>query len=173
MRTVLALITLTIAAAAQDSPAVAAAKAACGPKDVNFDVQRDRSYHSFMQPEAGKALLYVIQEYGQGWCLGASCITKVAVDAAWVGANRSYSYFPFAVEPGERHLCAAAQSGVPTRVRSVGLAHFTAEAGKSYFFRIRTLAESSGRSLDLEPIDSDLGKFLIAAYPLSIWHPKK
>ena len=43
----------------------------------------------------------------------------------------------------------------------VGLAHFTAEAGKVYYF------------LSLELADSDEGKYLITSYPRSVWHFKK
>jgi hypothetical protein len=43
----------------------------------------------------------------------------------------------------------------------VKLVHFTAEAGKVYYFR------------SLEQADSDEAKYLIANYPLSISTPKK
>ncbi len=176
MRTVFILVTLTMAALARDSSAVAGAQAACGPTDVSFDVQEDRSDHSRVRPEAGKALVYVIQDDGVGGCTTQfwGCpMTKVALDGAWVGANHHNSYFPFAAEPGERHLCVILQWRFAIDSRLVGLGHFTAEAGKVYYFRTRIFGGNSQAFLDLEPIDSDQGRFFVAAYPLSVSHHKK
>ena len=57
----LALLSGMVSAFAQDPAAVSAAEVACGPKGVNFDVKDDDSEHTSKQPEAGKALVYVIQ----------------------------------------------------------------------------------------------------------------
>jgi len=135
MRIVLALILFTISAFAQDPAAVSAAQAACGPKGVNFDVKDDDSQHTIGQPEAGKALVYVIQDVGAVNCIGGCITTKIALDGAWVGANHHNSYFSFAVEPGERHLCANWQSHIARMSRVVGLAHFTAEVVRSITFK--------------------------------------
>jgi hypothetical protein len=55
------------------------------------------------------------------------------------------------------------------------LSHFSAEAGKVYYFRTRMTG--GGRSgqmfLDLDPIDSDLGKLLIASYSIEHFAAKK
>ncbi len=175
MRTALVLILLillTTAAFAQDPAAVSAAEAACGPKGVNFDVRNDNSQHTVAQPGAGKALVYVIQDIGTVMCFGNCVTVKVALDGAWVGANRHNSYFSFAVDPGERHLCAKWQS----HSGFVSLVHFTAEAGKVYYFRTSEIVGAGSRSqavFYLDPIDSDLGKFFVASYPLSVSHPKK
>ncbi len=172
MRIALALILFTMSAFAQNTSAVSVATAACGPRGVNFDIETDKSQHTVGQPEAGKALVYVIQDVGPlVHCLGMCTNTKVALDGAWVGANHQTSYFSFAVDPGERHLCAQWQSYYESRL--VGLAHFTAEAGKVYYFRTRALDARNGSLFDLEPIDSDMGKFYVAVYPLSVSHPKK
>lgn len=89
-----------------------------------------------------------------------------------VGANRHNSYVSFAVDPGEHHLCVALQGRFVGALRFISLVHFTAEPGKVYFFR--TWPPSEGRpSVDLEPIDSDQGKFLVAEFPASTSHPKK
>ncbi len=86
MRAALALVLFTIAAFAQDPAAVSAAQAACGAKDVNFDVKDDDSQHTVGQPEAGKALVYVVQDVGAINCI-AGCITKkIALDGAWGSA---------------------------------------------------------------------------------------
>jgi hypothetical protein len=162
MRTALALILFTMAAFAQDPSAVSAAQAACGPSNVKFDVKDGNSQHTIGQPEAGKALVYVIQDLVSV----GSVITKVALDGAWVGANHNNSYFSFAVDPGERHLCANWQSRFERLSQIVGLAHFTAEAGKVYYFRTKAFGgRYQAPSLDLDPIDSDQGRLFVATIP--------
>jgi hypothetical protein len=175
MRTALALVlfTFTTCAFAQNPSAVSAAQAACGPKGVNFDVKDDDSQHTVAQPEAGKALVYVIQDIGAISCIGGCITTKIALDGVWIGANHHNSYFSFAVDPGERHLCADWQSHFARLSRLVGLVHFTAEAGKIYYFRTRAFGDKYNAYLDLDPIDSDMGRFFVASYPLSVSHPKK
>jgi hypothetical protein len=173
MRIAIALFLFTLSAFAQDSPAIAAAEAACGPKGVNFDVKDDDSQHAVAQPEAGKALVYVIQDIGSPNCIGGCITTKIALDGVWVGANHHNSYFSFAVEPGERHLCANWQSHFGRLSRVVGLAHFTAEAGKTYFFRTRAIGYGGPTFFDIEPIDTDQAKLFIASIPMSVSHPKK
>jgi hypothetical protein len=169
MPAALVVLLFTIAAFAQDPAAVSAAQAACGPSNVKYDVKDDNSQHTVGQPEAGKALVYVIQDIGS-----ISCITtKIALDGAWVGANHHNSYFSFAVDPGERHLCANWQSHFVRLSQVVGLAHFTAEAGKVYFFRTRAIGYGGPTFFDIEPIDSDQGRLFVASIPLSISHPKK
>jgi len=173
MRAALALVLLTMGAFAQDPSAVSAAQAACGPKGMNFDVKDDNSQHTVGQPEAGKALVYVIQDIGAVNCVGGCITTKIALDGAWVGANHHNSYLSFAVDPGEHHVCVNWQSHFAFASRLVGLAHFTAEGGKVYYFRTRSFAAVSLGFLDIDPIDSDMGRFFVASIPLSISHPKK
>jgi hypothetical protein len=147
---------------------------------VKFDVKNDKSQHTLGQPEPGKTLVYVIQDIGPAThCLGMCVTTKVALDGAWVGANHHNSYFSFAVDPGERHLCAKLQAAFEPDTRPVVLAHFTAlvhftaEAGKVYYFRTRDLFASNGDLFDFDPIDSDQGKLFVASIPMSVSHPKK
>jgi hypothetical protein len=169
----LCLFTLTTFALGQDAAAIAAASSACGPKGVNFDVKDDNTQHSVGQPEAGKALVYVIQDLGTVNCIGGCLTTKVAADGAWIGANHHNSYLSFAVDAGEHHLCASWQSHLDRLSRTVGLAHFTAEPGKVYFFRTRTIGFQGPNFFDIEPIDSDEGRLIVASIPMSISHPKK
>jgi hypothetical protein len=51
-------------ALAQDSAANPLAAAGCGPNEIQFDVKTDKKQHPTSQPEAGKALVYVI---GAAW----------------------------------------------------------------------------------------------------------
>jgi hypothetical protein len=57
--------------------------------------------------------------------------------------------------------------------KRVELAHFTAEAGKVYYYRTRLLWSRSLELLELNPIDSDQAKYLIATFSLSVSNPKK
>jgi uncharacterized protein DUF2846 len=159
MRITLVMMLLAASAFAQSQSAVAAA--ACGPQDASFEVKLDKSQHTLAQPDSGKARIYFIQEIGEVSCIGGCVTTKIGVDGAWVGANKRNSYFSVSVEPGEHHMCA-------TPGPMTALAHFTAEAGKVYYFRTRVLLEQ--RLFDFDPIDSDQAKHLIASYPLSISH---
>jgi hypothetical protein len=162
MRIVLIMMFLAAAAYAQDQTAVAAA--ACGPPDPNFEVKLDKSNHTLVQPEPGKARVYFIQDIGHVSCIGACVKTNIGVDGTWVGAVRRNSYFSVSVEPGEHHMCANTGS-------VIALAHFNAEAGKVYYFRARAFGSENQRLFDFDPIDSDHAKYLIASYPLSVSHP--
>ncbi len=178
MRTARTLISLamllgTMAALAEDPAAISAAEAACGPSNVKFDVKDDDSQHTVGQPETGKALIYVVQDIGIANCPGGCITTKIALDGVWIGANHRSSYLSFPVDPGEHHLCANWQSHFARMSRVVGLAHFTAEAGKVYYFRTRVLGAAATTFFDVEPIDSDQGRFFVASFPLSVSHPKK
>lgn len=120
----------------------------------------DESNHALALPEPGKARVYFIQHVGRVSCLGACFKTKIGVNGTWVGADQDNSYFSISVEPGEHHMCAATGP-------LIALTHFTAEAGKVYYFRIRDFDTGQG-ILDFDSIDSDQAKYLIASYPLSV-----
>jgi hypothetical protein len=168
MRSALVLMVLSVCAIPQDKPPVVAP--ACGRSDVNFDVKRDQTQHALGQPEPGKALVYFVQDLGQTRCL-TSCVTvKIGLDGAWVGANQDNSYFSMSVEPGEHHVCATPQSRELRRL--VGLAHFTAEVGKTYYLRTRLFGDQNQQLIDLGLIDSDQAGYFVASYPLSVSHPK-
>jgi hypothetical protein len=77
------------------------------------------------------------------------------------------------VDPGEHHLCVKPQYSDETEPQLVALAHFTAEAGKVYYFRTRQVAGRLGDLFDVDAIDSDMGRFYVATLPLSVSHPKK
>jgi hypothetical protein len=170
MRTTLVVMLLAACSFAQEGSGVVSA--ACGPKNSNFDAKRDESQHALVQPEAGKARIYFIQDVGVVRCLGACFTTKIGLDGAWVGADERNSYFSVSVEPGEHHVCANRQSHFAQGSQMVALAHFTAEAGKVYYFRARTFGGNELGFLDLDAVDSDQAHYLIASYPLSVSHPK-
>lgn len=169
----LAVVFLLLAAPvlAQNQPATVAS--ACGPKDVIFDVKQDGSQHTLAQPEAGKALVYIIQERGLACNFRGLCIIRIGLDGTWVGAFRDNSYFSASVQPGEHHMCANVQTGGGLGELK-GFAHFTAEAGKVYYLRMYAdRLDNFPAILGISPIDSDEAKYLIATSPLSVSQPKK
>jgi len=109
MKTALALILFAVSAWSQDQSAIGAAQAACGPKNVKFSAKQDATKHPTPEPDAHKALVYVVQELGEFKC-GGCALTRLGLDGTWVGANQGTSYFFFWTESGEHHLCLNWQS---------------------------------------------------------------
>ena len=141
---------------------------ACGPKDVGFKVTQDKSPHSLTPPETGKARIYFFQDAGVSGGF-STATTMFGVDGAWVGAIHGAAYFSISVTPGEHHICAAspyfdraAETGV------LALLHLQTEAGKTYYYRLRL-----GEYVELEPVDSDEGEYVIPSYPLSVSRARK
>lgn len=172
MKIALVLVLFAACAFAQDPAAIAVATAGCGPKDVRFDAKEDATQHPVPQPESGKALVFVVQEFGEVQCKGCA-LTKVGVDGNWVGANQGNSYFSFAVDPGEHHLCVNWQSRLEWRSRAFALANFTAEADKVYYFRTRLFSTRSDYVFDLDLVNTDQGKLLVASSAFSVSQVKK
>jgi hypothetical protein len=167
MKIVIVALLFAASAFAQLPPAVATA--ACGPEQVSFNVKKE-SQHALPKPDPGTARVYFFHDAGtpNGF---AYPTTKIGINGAWVGANHDNTYFSVSVEPGEQHICATLQSSlVDPRVE---LAHFTAEAGKVYYYRTRLVVSRSVELLEFDPIDSDQAKYLIASFPLSVSNPKK
>jgi hypothetical protein len=178
MKTALVFLLFASSLFAQSRPTSDPLAPSCGPSNVKFDVKLDNTQHAVVQPEPGKALVYVIEVFqrppGE---LGTPTI-RVGLNGAWVGANHGTSYLFFSLNPGEHHLCTNWQSVMKRLSDQHSLASFTAEAGKTYFFRVQTHVESEGRdsqiwSIDLQPVNADEGKYLIASSPLSVSRPKK
>jgi hypothetical protein len=161
---------------AQNPDLVPHAQPACGVATAQFQVTTSNT-HVETQVDPGKALIYLVEE--QKFRVFHDVTVRVGLDGEWVGATRGTSYLSFAVEPGEHHLCVDFLSEFLEPGRLVSLYGFTAEAGKTYYFRARTMASisSSGRrdiaSLDLDLVNDDQGKLLVANSPLSVSHPKK
>jgi hypothetical protein len=166
MRFICLVMLSALSAFAKVPPAVA--PPSCGPENANSYVKLEQSQHALAQPEPGKAWVYFIQEKGPD-AFGVT--TQIGLDGTWVGANKNSSYFAVSVEPGEHHVCANVQS---FRGHPVGLVHFTAEAGKVYYFDARIVYGEEARVyLFLGAVDSDQAKYLIASLPLSASNPKK
>jgi hypothetical protein len=164
MRTSLALILLASSAIAQNKPAIAAPPAACGPANITFAVKQDQP-QPVPEPEPGKALVYVMQDRGR-------VTTRVGLDGAWIGANQSSSHFSFSVPPGEHHLCANWQSKLADYSSLYSLANFSAEPGKVYYFRTWVWISETTLFFDLDPLNSDEGRYLATSTLLAVSHPK-
>jgi hypothetical protein len=164
------LIALFFAASAFAQSQTASPIAACGHENVSFNVKLTDTTQALTQPASGKALIYFIHESGGGPML-AYPTTKFAVDGTWVGADHGDSSFFVSVDPGEHHVCATLQSSFFGG--GLELAHLSAEAGKTYFFRTRFILSRSVELLDLQQIDADQGRYLVTSFPLSVSKPKK
>lgn len=166
--TILATL-LTASAFAQDKPADV--NAACGPASVSYAVKQDDSHHALAQPQPGKALIYFIQTNPSSCGLGPACVTKIGLDGSWVGAFKNNSYFAVSVDPGEHHACMNIQSSTPLG-KKVAFAHVTAEAGGVYYMDAKAVMRPGTTRLQIDPIDSDQAKYLIASSPLSVSQPR-
>jgi len=159
-------VTCAVATFGQDDP-LAAAMSACGPTQERLRVTPDSTKQALAQPEPGKALLFIIQDNGfYNHIVGSGVTYKVGIDGAWIGGiNRHSPYVAISLTPGEHHLCANWQSRFFADIASkaVTLAHVDAEPDKTYYFRIRQWESQTQAYVDLDPVDSDQGKLLIAA----------
>jgi hypothetical protein len=153
---------------AQDNAAPSAGAPGCGAPDTKFDVKTAEGQHP-AQPEAGKALVYFIQD-DSAYISRPRPTTRMGVDGEWVGATHSNSYFYFSVNPGLHHLCASWQGDG----QKAAAAHFTAEAGGVYYFEVKNSYWTNGSTgMSLDPVDSDEGQLLVNQFSFNISHPKK
>lgn len=174
MKLILGVLFLATAAFSQDSAANPVAAPGCGAANAKFGVKTEKSQHSAAQAPDGKALVYFMED-DTDFESFPKPTTRIGVDGSWVGANHGNSYFSFAVNPGEHHLCASWQSLTVVGAHDTSAAaHFTAEAGKVYYFKVRNkwLREHFQAHVDLLPLDSDEGQLLASRYALSTSHLK-
>jgi hypothetical protein len=176
MKAALIVILFTTSALAQRQ-SLTAAEVACGPKEIQFDTQLAAA-QPLAQPDPGKSLVYVVEVFEKVVGELSSPTLRVGLDGTWVGADKGNSYISFSADPGEHHLCTRWQSRWKRYSNEAAFTSFTADPGKIYFFRarIKEIGGSGGASnfsLDLEPLNGDEGKYLVASSPLSVSHPKK
>lgn len=159
-----------------DQAAAARSGAGCGAADVEFDVKTDKKQHPAPQPEAGKAMVYVLEQQKRDpnmdyyW----NATIRVGLDGAWLGATKGESYLFFPVEPGLHRVCIQWQSSLGSQSKLGSAISIEAGAGKSYYFRVE-VEERTKRSfaVELQPIDDAQGQFLISSLALSMSHAKK
>lgn len=167
MRYALLLLLLPLSAFAQSQPSPV--DAACGPNKMTFRAKEASTTLAPALPEAGKALVYFIQDEGP-LSEKRHYTLKIGLDGVWIGAYRDNAVFAVSAKPGEHHICANVQSHFDAGI-NFAFAHFTTEAGKVYYFRTR-LSEYGGH-MEIDQPDSDEAKYLIATYPASISKPNK
>jgi hypothetical protein len=101
MKLLIAMALLTIASTAygQTKPSGAVSVPGCGAANIEFNVKTDDKQHAAVQPDAGKANVYFLQddaEFGSN----PRPTTRFGLDGAWTGATHSSSYFYVSVDPG-------------------------------------------------------------------------
>jgi hypothetical protein len=148
----------------------------CGAANIEFNVKTDDKQRLAVQPGAGKANVYFLQD-DAAFLSRPRPTTRFGVDGAWVGATHSNSYFYITIDPGVHHLCASWQGfvGLDPQRREAAL-HFTAEAGSDYYFRAKDIANPNEKMpavILLKPLDSDEGQLLISQFSFSTSNPKK
>ena len=159
---------------AQDKPSATATAPGCGLANTKFEVKTDSQQHPIAQPESGKALLYFIED-DTSFSSRPKPTTRLGIDGNWAGATQGNSYFYLSITPGEHHLCASWQSRVLLfSERKAAAAHFTAEAGRVYYYRVKNIwGQYSAADISLEPLDSDEGQLLMSKFAFSTFHPQK
>jgi len=178
MRTTFVILLLTLSSICS-SQARAQAGPGCGPANIKFDVKTKKGKHAAPAIEQGKALVFFLQDDLKFNAMPRPT-TRFGIDGTWVGATHANSYFYVFVDPGEHHLCANWQSLVSLdwleSTRSTAAAHFTAQGGKSYYFRARDIenTEDAGEpEVKLLPVDADEAQVLMSSFSFSISHPNK
>ena len=180
MKIALVLILVAAAASAQDQVLAAFPQNACGPMGTAFQIKMGDSTYPRPQVEAGKALVYVIED--QRFKVVRDVTVRIGLDGAWAGATRGNSYLSLSVEPGEHHFCADMTMGRVPSQHLISLFGLTAEAGQVYYLRALTTGgppsamERNGLddtvSVDLDLVNSDEGIFLVRSSPISVSHAK-
>ncbi len=168
---IMQIFLLTLPALAQAKPASAVAPP-CGLAETQFQVKTDSKSHPLGQPEAGKALVYLLQD--DALFDGIRPTTRFAFNGAWVGATHANSYVFVQLEPGEQHLCAQ-WADLPGGVgRGKAALHFVARAGETYYFRAQDVARGDSHfDLRLEVLDSDEAMLLMSQFAHATSHPLK
>jgi hypothetical protein len=174
MKRIIGAIFVASCALAEDKGVIARA---CGPETVTFDVKADQSRVALRKPDAGKALVYVIQERRIfGDCVKCNPAVRIGVDGNWIGAQHHDTWLSFSAEPGGHRLCADLQGekGQSAEPKRISLTSFTAESSTVYYFRVRTTVDRLGWTfVDVEAVDRGEGELLVTSYPPSSSQPQK
>jgi hypothetical protein len=169
-----AVVLLTSCAFAEDKAIGTAVPPVCGLAGAKFEVKTDSERHPVTEPEAGKALVYFLEDDSEFGSIPKPT-TMAGLDGTWVGATHGNSYFYFSVDPGEHHLCARWQTKVLLNQDiQTAAAHFVAAAGGVYYFQAKNkggVYHLAGVSLEL--LDSDEFLLLASKYSFSTSHEKK
>ncbi|HTA51226.1 MAG TPA: DUF2846 domain-containing protein [Candidatus Acidoferrum sp.] len=148
----------------------------CGSSKDGWDVKTVKEHPPAPKPADGKALVYVVQTMVDAPVIGGNkATTRLGVDGMWIGANHGNSYFFFPVDPGEHSICTDWQSALYTRSGLASAADLNAQAGRTYYFRIRVRDVTNYRPGDVEigPLDTSEARLLLGNSEFASSHPKK
>ena len=167
------------AAAAQGLSANSpAAKAACGASDVDFNVKtakvpKGTEFAAVETPPAGKALVYVMEDYANLFLVIPSQL-RVGADGQWVGAFKQGMHTSFVVDPGVHHVCVSSYEERPDPTEhGIALLRLDAVAGKTYYLRARMSEERGPLLVWLDAVDEDEGQFLVQTTRQAVWRAEK
>jgi Protein of unknown function (DUF2846) len=138
----------------------------CGPANVNFNVTSPNDVAPAPTPQAGKALVYVVQQMENNPDLSADeAITRVGVDGNWMGANHGNTYLYFQLAPGSHSVCVDWQSTLMARATLAAAANLNADAGDVYYFEVRTHdpTKDDAGYVKLRLVDSAEGQLLLGS----------
>lgn len=159
----------------QPTPLLAHPLDACGDDKVSFDVDRGEVKDQIAAPAPGSADLYIVELFNlrDKGKFGRPTL-KIGLDGKWLGAVQGFTYLMSPLSPGEHHLCARWQSHFGKLADQVSLYDFTAEEGQRYYVRahINVMGDNDVLSMDLEPVSTDEGRFLISEAAKAISKPK-
>ena len=146
----------------------------CGAENAKLEVKTEKGKYPAPTPDAGKALIFFLQDDAR-FDSHPRPTTRFGIDGTWVGGTQSNSYFYVSVDPGDLHLCANWQSFVGIGTRPTAAMHFTAEAGKVYYFVARDTFRTDHPPAEvvLEALDSDEAQLLMSSFEFSTSQPKK
>jgi hypothetical protein len=150
----------------------------CGDPNAKFAVKTTKGQPALQantdQSDSTKALVYFLED-DTGFESRPKPTTRIGVDGQWVGATHGNSFLYFSVDPGVHHLCASWQKAIALfQGRKTAAAHFTAEAGHTYYFSAKNIWTRDGPTdMSLNPVDSDEGKLLANKFSFSASQPKK
>ena len=151
---------------------------ACGDDSVKFDVAAQKNSSAPAPPAAGKALIVFAENENQPLGPFMHATVRFGLDGAWAGANNSNSYFTVSVDPGVHHLCASWQSVLHMLNKSIDVASFTAEAGKTYYFAANVKVIPAGENqatydFNLSQLSDDAGQYRLKAWKVATWTTNK
>ncbi len=118
-------------------------------------------------PPPDKAGLYVIRPYhfyNDSYYGGSAILFNVSLDYQDCGTLETNSYLFGLVSPGKHALGPANFNGLNSSSLAV---HFTAEAGKNYFFTATGKGSSRSRHLQVDPISETDGQAFVRKFKLS------
>jgi len=140
-------------------------------------VKTNKNQHAVTHPESGKALVYVVvEERSDPHAMQIGHVTtRVGLDGNWVAANHGGSHVSFAAEPGEHRVCTDWQSSLKSVQKLNAAADLTAEAGKTYYYRMEVTIpwKDHAAQVRLKAVDEAEGLLLVSKSALSTWKVKK